>query len=114
LLHTALQRMNTPEHQNVGALLHDRIIGALELCCRRGVQPTVLAAVERGGVMAERRKWRYFDWIRHHSTRACQRSAAAGSAVTLRAYPLTHFHPSTLPMIGKMARCGGARVAPDT
>ena len=28
--------MNTPEHQNVGALLHDRIIGALELCCRRG------------------------------------------------------------------------------
>ena len=36
LLDTALQRMNTPEHQNVGALLHDRIIGALELCCRRG------------------------------------------------------------------------------
>ncbi len=28
--------MNTPEHQYVGALLHDRIIGALELCCRRG------------------------------------------------------------------------------
>ncbi len=28
--------MNTPEHQHVGALLHDRIIGALELCCRRG------------------------------------------------------------------------------
>ncbi len=27
--------MNTPEHQHVGALLHDRIIGALELCCRR-------------------------------------------------------------------------------
>ena len=36
LLDTALQKMNTPEHQNVGALLHDRIIGALELCCRRG------------------------------------------------------------------------------
>ncbi len=28
--------MNTPEHQHLGALLHDRIIGALELCCRRG------------------------------------------------------------------------------
>ena len=28
--------MNTPEHQNVGSLLHDRMIGALELCCRRG------------------------------------------------------------------------------
>ncbi len=36
LLDAALQKMNTPEHQNVGALLHDRIIGALELCCRRG------------------------------------------------------------------------------
>jgi integrase len=36
LLDTALQRMNTPEHQFVGPLLHDRIIGALELCCRRG------------------------------------------------------------------------------
>jgi hypothetical protein len=28
--------MNTPEHQHAGPLLHDRIIGALELCCRRG------------------------------------------------------------------------------
>ena len=36
LLDTALQKMNTPDHQYVGALLHDRIIGALELCCRRG------------------------------------------------------------------------------
>ncbi len=36
LLDTALQRMNTPEHGYVGPLLHDRIIGALELCCRRG------------------------------------------------------------------------------
>jgi integrase len=35
LLDTALQKMNTPEHQYAGALLHDRIIGALELCCRR-------------------------------------------------------------------------------
>jgi len=35
LLDAALQKMNTPEHQFVG-LLHDRIIGALELCCRRG------------------------------------------------------------------------------
>ena len=36
LLDAALQRMNVPEHQPVGPLLHDRIIGALELCCRRG------------------------------------------------------------------------------
>ena len=36
LLDTALTRMNTPEHQYAGPLLHDRIIGALELCCRRG------------------------------------------------------------------------------
>jgi integrase len=36
LLEAALTCMNTPEHGFVGALLHDRIIGALELCCRRG------------------------------------------------------------------------------
>jgi hypothetical protein len=36
LLDAALQRMNTAEHQFVGPLLHDRIVGALELCCRRG------------------------------------------------------------------------------
>ena len=36
LLDTALQQMNTASHQYVGELLHDRIIGALELCCRRG------------------------------------------------------------------------------
>ena len=36
LLDTALQKMNTAEHQFVGTLLHDRLIGALELCCRRG------------------------------------------------------------------------------
>ena len=36
LLDSALQKMNTPEHQLVGPLLHDRIIGALELVCRRG------------------------------------------------------------------------------
>jgi integrase len=36
LLDAALQKMNTPEHRYAGALLHDRIIGALELCCRRG------------------------------------------------------------------------------
>jgi integrase len=35
LLDTALTKMNTPEHQLVGPLLHDRIIGAIELCCRR-------------------------------------------------------------------------------
>jgi integrase/recombinase XerD len=28
--------MNTWEHRWVGSLMHDRIIGALELCCRRG------------------------------------------------------------------------------
>ena len=36
LLDAALREMNTPEHQYAGPLLHDRIIGALELCCRRG------------------------------------------------------------------------------
>lgn len=36
LLTTALSRMNAAEHQFVGPILHDRIIGALELCCRRG------------------------------------------------------------------------------
>jgi len=29
-------QMNTAPHQYVGEMLHDRIIGALELCCRRG------------------------------------------------------------------------------
>jgi integrase len=36
LLDTALHKMNTAAHMFVGELLHDRIIGALELCCRRG------------------------------------------------------------------------------
>jgi integrase len=36
LLDTALRQMNTAAHMFVGELLHDRIIGALELCCRRG------------------------------------------------------------------------------
>src|SRR5688572_15154661 len=36
LLDTALGVMNTPAHQYVGEPLHNRIIGALELCCRRG------------------------------------------------------------------------------
>ena len=36
LLDTALGEMNTAPHQYVGEILHDRIIGAVELCCRRG------------------------------------------------------------------------------
>jgi integrase len=36
LLDTALLQMNTAAHMFTGELLHDRIIGALELCCRRG------------------------------------------------------------------------------
>ena len=36
LLDTALRVMNTARHMYVGEMLHDRIIGALELCCRRG------------------------------------------------------------------------------
>jgi integrase len=36
LLDAALQQMHTATHQYVGELLHDRIIGALELLCRRG------------------------------------------------------------------------------
>jgi integrase len=35
LLDTALRRMNSAAHMFVGEL-HDRIVGALELCCRRG------------------------------------------------------------------------------
>lgn len=35
MLNTALTSMSTAEHQFVGPILHDRIIGALELCCRR-------------------------------------------------------------------------------
>ena len=33
---TTTSRLNVAEHRYVGPLLHDRIIGALELCCRRG------------------------------------------------------------------------------
>jgi hypothetical protein len=36
LLDTALGIMNAAGHRYVGELLHDRIVGALELCCRRG------------------------------------------------------------------------------
>jgi integrase len=36
LLDTALGVMNTAAHRYTGELLHDRIVGALELCCRRG------------------------------------------------------------------------------
>src|SRR3954465_8376380 len=36
LLDTALHKMNDGVHMFAGELLHDRIIGALELCCRRG------------------------------------------------------------------------------
>src|SRR5688572_17605862 len=32
----AAAAMNTWEHRYAGPLMHDRIIGALELCCRRG------------------------------------------------------------------------------
>ncbi len=36
LLDTALEQMNVGEHRFAGPLLHDRIIGAIELVCRRG------------------------------------------------------------------------------
>jgi integrase len=36
LLDTALGVMNTAAHRHVGEMLHNRIVGALELCCRRG------------------------------------------------------------------------------
>jgi integrase len=32
----AAQRMNAAEHKSVGPAMHDRIIGALETCCRQG------------------------------------------------------------------------------
>ena len=35
LLDTTLGVMNTAAHRYVGELVHDRIVGALELCCRR-------------------------------------------------------------------------------
>jgi hypothetical protein len=35
LLSTVLAAMNRREHQFVAPLLHDRIVRALELCCRR-------------------------------------------------------------------------------
>jgi integrase len=41
LLDAALA-MNTWEHRYVGRLLHDRIIGAIELCCRRGEMLRIL------------------------------------------------------------------------
>jgi len=36
LLDAALGVMNTAAHRHVGEMLHNRIVGALELCCRRG------------------------------------------------------------------------------
>jgi hypothetical protein len=48
LLDAALQRMNTGEHRFMGPLLHDRIIGALELCCRRGGIVAKLRVENRG------------------------------------------------------------------
>jgi hypothetical protein len=36
LLDTALEKMNDGEHQFAGPLLQDRIIGAIEIVCRRG------------------------------------------------------------------------------
>jgi hypothetical protein len=36
LLDTALEKMNVAEHRFAGPLLHDRIVGAIELVCRRG------------------------------------------------------------------------------
>ena len=32
----ACSKMNGPEHKSVGSAMHDRVIGALETCCRQG------------------------------------------------------------------------------
>jgi hypothetical protein len=32
----ASSQMSGPEHKYVGPLMHDRLIGALETCCRKG------------------------------------------------------------------------------
>lgn len=39
LLDTALKKMNAPDHQYSGKLLHDGLMGSLELCCGRGSAP---------------------------------------------------------------------------
>ena len=43
--------MNGPEHKYVGASMHDRLIGALETCCRKGEMLRV--------------QNRHIDWERH-------------------------------------------------
>lgn len=85
MLDTALGAMNTAPHQYVGEMLHGRIIGALELCCRRGemllIQNKRLLAVDlwargleaaprglghRGGVAIDP-----YEMTRRHDTRGC-------------------------------------------
>ena len=58
LLDAALQKMNTAEHQFVGPLLHDRIIGALELCCRRGEMLLIQNKRVNWETLPDRHSWR--------------------------------------------------------
>jgi integrase len=59
--------MGGPEHKFVGPIMHDRIIGALETCCRRGEMLRI--------------QNRHVDWERHQiaipaGTRRMRRTAA--------------------------------------
>jgi hypothetical protein len=59
--------MNGGEHKYVGPLLHDRLIGALETCCRKGEMLRI--------------QNRHVDW-EHHQIAIPGRHALAGSLAT--------------------------------
>jgi integrase len=50
-LEAACSQMNGAEHRHVGAAMHDRLIGALETCCRQGEMLRIQS--------------RHVDWERH-------------------------------------------------
>jgi integrase len=84
LLDTALGKMNTPDHQFVGPILHDRIIGALELCCRRGEMLLIqnsgsIGTPVRSASRARRRRTRRTDGSRSTRTDAWRRSSRGES-----------------------------------
>jgi hypothetical protein len=54
LLNTALSVMNTARHMYVGEMLHDRIIGALELCCRRASTRSSTSSTGSGRIRGAR------------------------------------------------------------
>jgi hypothetical protein len=58
LLEAALKKMNTAEHQYAGPLLHDPLIGVLELCCRRGEMLLIQNRRVNWGNLSDRHPWR--------------------------------------------------------